>query len=47
LERQVSGALLPYFLKMMRIGSDDLTRDAMAQQIVLLNREDLKAYLKF
>jgi predicted DNA-binding transcriptional regulator YafY len=47
LERQVRGALLPYFLKMMRIGSDDLIREAMVQQVVLLNREDLKAYLKF
>ncbi|MDD5463202.1 MAG: WYL domain-containing protein [Methylococcales bacterium] len=47
LERQARGALLPYFLKMMRIGSDDLAREAMVQQVVLLNREDLKAYLNF
>ncbi|MEI6335742.1 MAG: hypothetical protein WCS87_14380 [Methylococcaceae bacterium] len=42
LEREVRGALLFYFLKMMRIGTDDLTRDAMVQQIVLLNRDALR-----
>jgi hypothetical protein len=47
LEHEVRGALLPYFLRTMRIGLDDLTRDAMVQQIVLLNREDLRAYLSF
>ena len=47
LEHEVRGALLPYFLKTMRIGPDDLSREAMVQQIVLLNREDLKAYLSF
>ena len=47
LEHQVRGALLPYFLKMMRIGPDDLSRDAAVQQIVLLNREELKEYLGF
>ena len=45
LEREVRGALLFYFLKMMRIGPDDLMRDAMVQQIVLLNRDDLSEYL--
>jgi hypothetical protein len=39
LEHQVRAALLPYFLRTMRIGPDDLTREAMVQQIVLLNRE--------
>lgn len=34
LAREVRGALLFYFLKTMRIGSDDLMRDAMVQQIV-------------
>lgn len=47
LEHQVRGALLPYFLRTMRIGPDDLTREAMVQQMVLLNREDLSAYLRF
>lgn len=47
LEHEIRGALLPYFLRTMRIGPDDLTREAMAQQIVLLNRGDLKAYLSF
>jgi len=47
LEHQVRGALLPYFLRTMRIGPDDLTRDAIVQQIVLLNREDLREYLRF
>ena len=45
LEREVRGALLYYFLKTMRIGTDDLTRDAMVQQIVLLNRDDLSEFL--
>jgi hypothetical protein len=47
LEHQVRAALLPYFLRTMRIGPDDLTREAMVQQIVLLNREELKEYLRF
>jgi predicted DNA-binding transcriptional regulator YafY len=44
---EVRGALLYYFLRTMRIGTDDLIRDAMVQQIVLLNREDLSEYLQF
>jgi len=44
---EVRGALLYYFLRTMRIGPDDLTRDAMVQQIVLLNRDDLRKYLQF
>jgi len=47
LEQQIRGALLPYFLRIMRIGTDDLTRNAMVQQIVLLNRDDLREHLKF
>ncbi|MDD1626151.1 MAG: WYL domain-containing protein [Methylococcaceae bacterium] len=47
LEYEVRGALLPYFLRTMRIGADDLTRDAIVQQIVLLNRDDLREHLKF
>ncbi|MGZ8186394.1 MAG: hypothetical protein ACXWTL_08115 [Methylobacter sp.] len=34
---QVRAALVPYFLRIMRINGDDQTRDAMVQQIVLLN----------
>jgi hypothetical protein len=45
LAREVRGAVLFYFLKMMRIGVDDLIRDAMVQQIVLLNRDALSEYL--
>ncbi|OAI11014.1 hypothetical protein A1507_21065 [Methylomonas koyamae] len=44
---QVRAALLPYFLLASRIGSDDLQRDAMAQQIVLLNRAELEPYTEF
>jgi len=44
---EIRGALLYYFLRTMRIGTDDLTRDAMVQQIVLLNRADLNTYLRF
>jgi predicted DNA-binding transcriptional regulator YafY len=47
LEHQVRGALLASFLRMMRIGPDDLTRDAAVQQIVLLNRDELSGYLTF
>ena len=47
LGHEVRAALLPYFLRTMRIGPDDLTREAMVQQIVLLNREELKEYLRF
>ena len=47
LGHEVRVALLPYFLRTMRIGPDDLTREAMVQQIVLLNREELKEYLRF
>jgi predicted DNA-binding transcriptional regulator YafY len=46
-EHEVRGALLSYFMRTMRIGADDLTRDAIVQQIVLLNREDLREHLKF
>ena len=47
LVRELRGALLFYFLNMMRIGPDDLMRDAMVQQVVLLNRDDLSEYLQF
>ncbi|WP_347985725.1 WYL domain-containing protein [Methylomonas sp. AM2-LC] len=43
----VRAALLPYFLLAMRIGKDDRQREAMVQQIVLLNREALKPYIAF
>jgi predicted DNA-binding transcriptional regulator YafY len=47
LEHKVRAALVPYFLQAMRISRDDLARDAMAQQIVLLNRDELSQYLTF
>ena len=47
LEQKVRAALVPYFLKVMRINDDDLTRDAKTQQIVLLNRDELSPYLGF
>jgi hypothetical protein len=31
----------------MRIGKDDMQREAMTQQIVLLNREQLQDYIDF
>jgi len=47
MEHKARAALVPYFLRAMRINHDDLTRDAMAQQIVLLNRDELSKYLVF
>ncbi|MDO9424936.1 MAG: WYL domain-containing protein [Methylobacter sp.] len=47
LEHQVRAALMPYFLRVMRISRDDLTREAMVQQIVLLNRDELEPYWAF
>ncbi len=44
---QVRAALVPYFLLGMRIGRDDVKRDALTQQIVLLNREEIVAYVDF
>ncbi len=38
---EVRAALVEYFLQAMRIGKDDINRDAMSQQVVLLNRQDL------
>lgn len=43
----VRAALLPYWLLAMRIGPDDLQREALVQQIVLLNREQLQAHCEF
>lgn len=43
----VRAALLPYWLLAMRIGKDDLQREALVQQIVWLNREALQAYCEF
>ena len=34
-------------LRVMRINRDDLTREAMVQQIVLLNRDELDKYWVF
>jgi len=47
LEHKVRAALVPYFLRVMRINRDDLTREAMVQQIVLLNRDELSKFLVF
>jgi len=43
----VRAALLSYFLLSIRIGKDDYQRDAMMQQIVLLNRDELLPYIAF
>lgn len=43
----VRAALLSYLLLSLRIGKDDYQREAMAQQTVLLNREELLLYIAF
>ncbi|MCK9609131.1 MAG: WYL domain-containing protein [Methylomonas sp.] len=43
----VRAALLPYLLIAMRLGKDDMQREAMAQQIVLLNRDELQPFIGF
>jgi len=43
----VRAALVPYWLLAMRIGPDDLQREALVQQVVLLNRDQLDAYCEF
>jgi len=43
----VRAALLPYLLLLMRINKDDYQREALVQQIVLLNRDELLAYIAF
>jgi len=43
----VRAALLSYLLLSLRIGKDDYQREAMAQQTVLLNREELLLYMAF
>lgn len=47
LEHKVRAALVPYFLRAMRISRDDLAREAMVQQVVLLNRDELDHYWRF
>jgi predicted DNA-binding transcriptional regulator YafY len=47
LEHEVREAVVSYFLKAMRIGPDDKEREAVIQQIILLNRNELKDYLLF
>jgi len=47
LEHKVRAALVPYFLRAMRISRDDLAREAMIQQVVLLNRDELDRYWRF
>jgi predicted DNA-binding transcriptional regulator YafY len=46
-ETAVKAALLPYFLQIMRIGSDDMQRSANEQRVVLLNRDKLQGYIVF
>ncbi|OAI20664.1 hypothetical protein A1359_02830 [Methylomonas lenta] len=43
----VRAALLSYLLLSLRIGKDDYQREAMTQQTVLLNREELLLYMAF
>jgi len=43
----IKAALLPYLLLALRLGPDDIQRPAMAQQIVLINREALQAFIHF
>ena len=43
----VRAALLPYWLLAIRIGKDDMQREALVQQIVLLNRGALQTYCEF
>lgn len=43
----VRAALLPYWLLAMRIAKDDRLREALVQQIVLLNRDELQAFIEF
>ena len=43
----VRAALLPYLLLALRIGKDDVQREATAQQIVLLNRNELQPFIGF
>jgi hypothetical protein len=43
----VRAALLSYLLLSLRIGKDDYQREAMTQQTVLLNREELLLYIAF
>jgi hypothetical protein len=47
LDHQVRATLVPYFLRVMRISRDDLSREAIVQQIVLLNRDELDKYWGF
>jgi predicted DNA-binding transcriptional regulator YafY len=44
LERSVRLALVPYYLRQMGIGRDDLERAPAEQQIVLLNRGELETF---
>ncbi len=43
-ERPVRVALVPYFLRTLNVGGDDVHRPAARQQVVLLNREELAAF---
>lgn len=43
----IRAALVPYLLLMLRVGPDDYQRQALVQQIVLLNRVELQPFLGF
>ncbi|WP_049794585.1 hypothetical protein [Methylomonas methanica] len=47
LSLQVRAALLPYWLLALRIGKDELQREAMTQLVVLLNRPALQNFITF
>jgi predicted DNA-binding transcriptional regulator YafY len=44
LEKNLRLALVPYYLRLLNVGGDDVLRPAAEQQIVLLNRDELDAY---
>ncbi len=44
---QVRAALVGYYLLAAKISTDDYQREAMTQQVVLLNREVLRPYINF
>ena len=47
LATQVRAALLPYLLLALRIGKDDMQREAVTQQVVLLNRQAIQDFIGF
>jgi hypothetical protein len=45
--KRIRGALVGYFLRLMKIGPDDLKKEPKEQQIILLNREELEPFFYF